>query len=107
MPSALPDPLRAAWDEIDASERRIEAAMQAQDFAALAPLADARHERILQFFEQFPFDADSASLRLDLLRQLIARNSALLADSRARLGAAATASTQATHARRAMDAYRA
>jgi hypothetical protein len=105
--AALPVPLRAAWEEIATGEQRIVAAMQAQDFAALVPLATARHASILRFFELYPAETANAPLRYDLLQELIERNKSLLDDSRARLGAAADASTQATHARRAVGAYHA
>ena len=107
MTAAVPPlPLRAAWEEIDLTEQRIVAAIRAQDFGALASLADARHECILRFFEQFPAESHSAGLRLDLLQELTARNSSLLAESRAQLRTVSDASIEAGVARRALDAYR-
>ena len=105
MPSALPAGLQPAWDAIQARELLLARALDTGDFAALEPLAADRHDQIQRFFTSAELESAGAQARLALLQELIARNEALLEDSRVRLGAVSGASAQARHNRRAVDAY--
>ena len=105
MTPALPPGLQPAWDAIRSSERDLAQALDAGDFAALDSIAARRQDRIQRFFANAALESVDAPTRLALLQELIGRNEALLEDSRLRLGAAAGASAQAHHSRRAVDAY--
>jgi hypothetical protein len=103
--TTLPARLRPGWTEIESGERRLAEALAAGDYAALEPMAARRHAMILAFFAELSAEPGSEVIRLELLRALIARNEALLGDSRMRLGEVADSSVQATRNRRALDAY--
>jgi len=103
--ATVPAHLQAAWEEILGAEARIGEALEAGELATLEPLANRRHAQILDFFARFALEPDSGAQRLHLLQALIARNQALLGDSRARLSAASDAALQARHNRRALQAY--
>lgn len=103
--ASLPARLLPGWTDIEAGERRLAEALEAGDYAALEPIAARRHAMIVSFFAELSEEPGSEPVRLELLQALIARNEALLGDSRARLATVAGSSVQAQRNRRALEAY--
>ena len=105
--TALPDELRAAWERIEGIGRQLADALQGDDALKARELALQRHREVVGFFEAWPADARSASLRLSLLHGLNAANEKLVHRGRVLLTEAAGTSASTRHKQRAITAYHA
>ena len=103
----LPANLQAAWVRIEELGKRLAAALQDDAAMDARDLAVQRHREVVGFFEAWPADARSASLRLSLLHGLNAANEKLVHRGRVLLTEAAGTSASTRHKQRAITAYHA
>lgn len=105
---ALPEEMQASWERIEGLGRQLADALQGDDDATNArDLAVQRHREVVRFFEEWPADSRSASLRLSLLHGLNAANEKLVQRGRVMLVEAAGSSASTRHNQRAINAYHA
>ena len=105
--TALPDELRAAWERIEGIGRQLADALQGDDALNARDLAVQRHHEVVRFFDAWPAESRSASLRLSLLHGLNASNEKLVHRGRVLLAEAAGTSASTRHKQRAISAYHA
>lgn len=104
---SLPEELRPQWERIEGLGRQLADALQGEDALNARELAVQRHRELSGFFEAWPVDSRSASLRLSLLHGLNASNEKLVQHGRVLLADAAGTSASTRHHQRAIHAYHA
>ncbi len=104
---SLPNELRPKWELIEGLGRQLADALQGDDALNARDLAMQRHREVVGFFEAWPADLRSASLRLSLLHGLNASNEKLVHRGRVLLAEAAGTSASTRHNQRAIHAYHA
>ena len=102
---ALPEELRERWDHIATIDAELAAALAGQTPADVAELGTERTRCIEAFFCVFPLATQTAGLRTEALRHLLAVNDALAAAAQRELAAASEVATAARHQRKAISAY--
>lgn len=103
--AALPARLRDAWDRIATIDAALAAALAGETPADVAQLGAQRTRCIEEFFDAFPLEAQTAGLRTEALRHLLAMNNALAAAAQRELATASEVATAARHQRKAISVY--